>query len=847
MDTRLHREVAFKILTPEILGNIDQEKRFAQEARLASSLNHPNILTVYDVEFEKDVSYIVSELVEGVSLRKLIHNTPLPLKQLLNIAIQIADGLSAAHRAGIVHRDLKPENIMVTVEGRVKILDFGLAKPDLVRPARAEEETASEVITEAGTVVGTVPYMSPEQASGEQVDFRSDQFSFGAVLYEMATGAKAFYRKTPVRMLAAIVNENAMPIQSLNPKVPVPLIWIIERCLQKNPADRYSSTIDLFHELSNLRTHLSEKSAEIVKPSHSRRNVVILAVLAVLASIALLLFNSQKTEKPVPAQQRQSFNSLAILPLKNLSGDQTQEFFADGMTEELIAKMARIESLRVISRTSVMEYKDQKKSLPQIASELNVDAVVEGSVMRVGNKVRITAQLIDGATDRHLWAQSYERDYSDILALQSEVALSIAEEVETKLQPQEKKNLSASSKVRPEAYEAYLRAWTLMNPDLTKEDAELIIELLDRAVELDPDFALAYARLGRIHSIWFNMSWPDKQEHAKKAKSSILRALELKPGLPEGHIAMGFYELYVLKDRVSALKDFQIASMDLPNNDDGLWGIALIQRQEGKFADAAKTMVKVLQINPRDVVAWIQLGVMNEQIRNQSEADRSYNRAISIQPDAMEPYLRKSHNDLWNGEIAQSRAVLEKIPKRHEGSINWAWSWYTQEMMERNYRAALARLATTPDSSIKHMLQGFAYRMLNDPKNAHQSFEKASVSLEKEVKNDPSDPNLHGYLAIAYAGIGRKEEAVSEAKIAIQQMPISQEAVEGPGQIISLAHVYLLLDEKDAALDQLDYLLSIPAGFWLTLSSLKTDPLWDTLRERPKYQTLLQKYGQTQT
>lgn len=803
-------------------------------------------MTVYDIGIDNGIPFIVSELVEGSSLRKLIHKTPLPVKDLLNIAIQIADGLAAAHRAGIVHRDLKPENIMVTSEGRVKILDFGLAKPEFLKAGRPEEETASDVITEAGTVVGTVPYMSPEQASGEQVDFRSDQFSFGAVLYEMATGTQAFHRKTPVRMLAAIVNEDATPVQSLNPKIPPPLIWVIERCLQKEPADRYSSTIDLYHELSNLRTHLSEKSSADHKGAQNRRKWAWISVLALLIALGFLIFNTVKPQKLVRKAHR-SFNSLAILPLKNLSGDQTQEYFADGMTEELISRLSRIESLRVISRTSVMGYKYKEKTLPEIATELNVDAVVEGSVMRVGDRVRITAQLIDAAADRHLWAQSYERDFSDILALQNEVALSIAEEIETKLKPEEEKSLSKSSKVRPEAYEAYLRAWNLMNPDLSKEDAELIIEMLDRAVELDSEFGLAYTRLGRIHSLWFSLGWPDKEEHAKKAKAAISRALQLQPGLPEGHVALGFYDLQVLKDRTAAHKEFTIAAVDLPNDSELLWGIALIQRQEGKFQASIGTMEKILEINPRDVIIWIQTGLMHEQMRRPSEADHHYDRAISLQPDAMEPYLRKAHNYLWNGEIAQARTVLEKIPKKHEGTMLWGWYWYNQEMMERNYPAALKRLSLIPDDPMKHILEGLAYRLSNDPKKAHLSFEAARAPLEAAVKKEPLDANIRALLAIVYAGIGRKNESILEGKLAVQQMPVPDEPFEGPGQIVSLAHIYVLLGEKDAALEQIDYLLSIPSGYWLTLAVLKSDPTWDSLRERPQYQKLLQKYEQTQT
>jgi TolB-like protein/Flp pilus assembly protein TadD len=825
-----------KILLEDHASDPQYQMRFSREARAASSLNHPNILTVYDIGNEHETPFIVTELIEGESLRQIIRKGPLPIKKLLDFAVQIADGLSSAHQAGLVHRDLKPENIMVTPEGRVKILDFGLAKIEFSNTGGSHEETVPGVTQ--GVIIGTVPYMSPEQAGGEAVDFRSDQFSFGVILYEMATGIKVFHRSTPIRTIAAIMKEDPPPLNSLNHNAPSLLCDVINRCLQKEPVQRYGATIDLHYQLRDIRENFSQKPAS-QGSTRRRLSIAIFLFVFIIAVGALIFekFNRLHTAKP----EFQKIDSLALLPLVNLSKDPKQEYFADGMTDELNARLARIESLRVISRSSVMAYKGKQKSLREIAKELNVDAIVEGSVLQVGNKVRINAELIDANSDHHLWAQSYERDLEDVLALQNEVALSIVEEIKIRLNPNEAKSLKQSPTVNPEAYEAYLRARLLHlnNPDLDDKDLALIIELLNRAVELDPKFALAFIHLGRAHSLWVGMDWKNQDEHKKKAKAAIDRAFELQPGIPEGHVALGYYNYHVLKDRDAALKEFNIAGRELPNDPERLWGIALVQRQRGQFQAALDTMQEILQISPVDILLLIQLGVINEQIRRRSEADQYYTRAISLQPDALTPYLCKARNLLQSGDRGKARSVLESIPKKHDGETEWCLYWYKQDIIERNYQEALMRISLMPEVSKKNVLAGLAYRYIKEPKKAHQSFETARVLLEKELQENFNDSYIHSYLALAYAGLGLKVKAIREGKLAIQLLSTSAEAIEGPGQIKNLAHVYVLLGEYDAALTELESLISVPCGYWLSVSSLKSDPIWDPLRTYPRYKQLL--------
>jgi TolB-like protein len=413
------------------------------------------------------------EYVEGKTLREMLGGKPLPTKKLLHIAPQIADGLAKAHSAGIVHRDLKPDNLMMSEDGFVKILDFGLAKlSPLVPEPDSEASTMTKEGTTPGAVMGTVGYMSPEQAKAVPADYRSDQFSLGAILYEMATGQRAFQRDTAVQTLSAIIESEPKPLAELSPSLPSHLRAIVVRCLSKDPHERYDSTRDLARDLKSvqevsseaptedkvsvtrdggrLTIHVEEPGGEKIHLDVGERTAILPLVCLVLTALAVAWwfnvcgvrdrFSGGATPHPI--------QSLAVLPLENLSGDPEQEYFADGMTEALIADLAKIGSLKIISRTSVMQYKGVKKPLQDIAQELDVDAVIEGSALRVGDRVRITAQLIDAETDQHLWAESYERDLRDVLALQSEVARAIAQQIQIELTSQEEERLASAGPER---------------------------------------------------------------------------------------------------------------------------------------------------------------------------------------------------------------------------------------------------------------------------------------------------------------------------------------------------------------------------------------------------------------
>lgn len=826
-DTQLGREVAVKVLPQDLAENPLALKRFERETRALAALSHPNILEIHDSGTDQGVTFAVMELLEGETLRHRFGEGAISWQKALEIAVAVADGLAAAHTKGVIHRDLKPENIFLTKDGRIKILDFGLARWASVVPRDEFSEAPTESrITVSGAVMGTVPYMSPEQVRGETLDARSDIFSFGCILYEMVAGKRPFSGGSAAETASAILRDDPQKPSGIPPDMQ----RAIDRCLEKNPELRFYSAHDLAFALKDIsRTSGKVPSAPLDARPRPFPTAwiagVVLALIVLVFGWKLIGFR-KKSLSELPLQKIQS---LAVLPLKNLSGDAEQEYFADGMTEELIAKLAHIASLRVISRTSVMEYKNAHKSLPEIAKELHVDAIVEGSVLHAGNRVRITAQLIQAATDQHLWADSYERDLQDILALQNDVASAIAREVQVKLAPEEAAQLTVAPRVNPHAYEAYLRGLNYSESEITTENMQLAVEMFQQAVDLDPNFAVAYAELSRAQALMYFVDDPTPERLAK-SKAAVDRAFELQPGLAEGHVALGYYYYRGFRDYDRALQEFAIAQKTLPNNKAILAGTGTIYRRQGRFKEALAAELKLLAINPRFTLAAVDVGVTYSLMRNYSEAQRYFELSIFLGPDEDNGYIFSAQNHIrWKGDTKAARQILERAPQKKDGVL-FAQFWL--EFMERRYQAALA----IPHVGL--LMEGRIYLLMNKPDLARGSFEIARKNLEKEIQERPDEEDLRSLLGIAYAGLGRKEDAIREGKRAAEFLPVSKDAIDGPNVVENLAYIYIMIGEQDAALDQIEYLLSIPSQ--LSVARLRIDPRFDPLRNNPRFQKLLQ-------
>ena len=580
-DASLDRKVALKFLPDFMQQDPLAEKRFLREAKSAAALDHPFICKIYEVGEADGKNFISMEYVQGKTLTDKLTEGPLALKDALEKAREIAEALEAAHKHNIVHRDLKPSNLMLTPEGHVKVMDFGLAKR-LVPAAGVgrQSETLTASLTETGTTLGTPAYMSPEQLRGEAVDTRSDVFSFGVVLYEAITGVHPFRQTQQMETASAILRDDPSPLSEYVGELPEGLEQTVEKMLAKEPEQRYESAREVRVDLELLRSGTIPFIP--ARRPRTRRGWLALTGLVVVGTLATFVgldvggWRDWLT-RLVGFGGPPRIQSLGVLSLENVSGDPEQDYLADGITEALITALGQIGALRVISRTSSMRYKGTDKPLVEIARELNVDAVVEGSAQRVGQEAGITVRLIHAATEQQLWSQGYQRDLSDLLRLQSQVAQAIAGQVEIAVTPEEEARLAATREVTRESYEAYLRGTYYLNK-YTPEGIKQGLAHLQQAIEIDPANPLAYAGLAAAYSDIAHRPSPAK-EAFPRARAAALRALSLDDTLALAHLAMGEVKLYYEWDLAGAEPYFQRALELEPN-------LARAQIHYGWYLDA---------------------------------------------------------------------------------------------------------------------------------------------------------------------------------------------------------------------------------------------------------------------
>jgi serine/threonine-protein kinase len=721
-DTRLHREVAVKVLPESFSQDADRLRRFEQEARAASALNHPNILTIHDFGSEGGAPYVVTELLEGETLREKLPGGRLAVRKCLDYGAQIARGLAAAHERGIVHRDLKPENLFVTRDGRVKILDFGLAK--LKHPETSAgpltgvaTETAG---TEPGVVMGTAGYMSPEQVKGQPADHRSDLFSLGTVLYEMLTGQRAF-GGTAAETMSAILRDDPPEPSRTVAEVPPPLDRIVRRCLEKSPAERFQSASDLAYAIEETVTVSSSApsalAAPLSRPRPSYRPIT-LAFIAVAALAALISFDVGGIRRRLTGgAPPQSIQSLAVLPLQNLSRDPEQEYFADGMTEALISNLARIRSLKVISRTSVMRYKGTRKPLPEIGRELDVEGIVEGSVLRSGDRVRISAQLIHASTDTHLWARDYERDARDVLALQSDVARAVADEVRAQVTPQERAGLSRAPQVDPEAHEAYLKGRFQWNRR-TREGFQKAIGYFQESIERSPTWAAPHAGLADTYIVLTSYRLIEAEEGHRRARAAASKALELDDSLAEAHTSL-----------------------------------ASVEWDELEWDPAEKEFRRSLSLNPSYATAHQWYGEYLSQRGRHDEAIREGQTAEKLDPLSL--IVRSSLGGAfylarrYDRAIAQVRKALSEEPNFRIANLFLGQS-YREKGMFSEAITAFERANSVGESSETLALLGHAYAVAGRRDDALRVLSRLK-ELSKASYVSPLD------MAILYTGLGDED------------------------------------------------------------------------------------------
>jgi TolB-like protein/Flp pilus assembly protein TadD len=636
---------------------------------------------------------------------------------------------------------------------------------------------------------------------------------------------------------------------------------IINKALSKDSSQRYQHADGMVVDLRAL-LHLSGplKSEITTKVKPQKKWVTITAAIIIIllaAGVGFLL--KKQTQAPVPEKTAGKIEiaqrkKIVVLPFENL-GPPEDKYFADGITEEITSRLAAVSGLGVISRTSAVQYDRKGKTLTQIGQDLGVDYVLEGSIRwarGTGGKsrVRVTPQLIRVSDDIHLWSERYDRVIEDIFEVQSEIAKHVCHHLDITLLEPEQRKLKAKPTKNLDAYNAYLRGIEyIRRPAYVEETLQLALHMFKRAAEIDPGFTLAYVELSKIHSEIYFMGYDLTNERISKAKAAVDRALQLQPELPEVHMALGYYHYWCHKAYEPALEEFAAARKGLPNETGILHAVALIQRRQGRFHEAINNMKSAIDLSPRNARLVLELGITNLYLRQYSQAELDLDRSISLAPDQIFAYLFKALISwTWKGDLGKARTTLERMPKKNEAySIYY---WCLQEIFERNYPAALARLSSSPSDIIKtqqlfipkSQLAGYIHQNMKKPELARISFDSACIVLEKEMKKQPDDPRIHSSLGIVYAALNRKEEAIRQGKLALELSPVSKDALGGPQYVLDLAHIYVISGEYDIAINKLEYLLSIPS--YISVPILHLDPRWDPLRQLPRFQKLLEKYSQ---
>jgi serine/threonine protein kinase/tetratricopeptide (TPR) repeat protein len=845
-DTKLDRMVALKFLPEHLAATETERLRFLQEAKAAAALNHPSVCSIIDIQEAEGRPFIVMEYVDGVTLRRKAPVSSMDVA--MGYASQIGEALQLAHTKGIVHRDVKSENVMVTADGRIKVMDFGLARLK-----------GSVHATRTGSTVGTLAYMAPEQIQGADVEARADIFSFGVVLFEMLTGKLPFKGEHEAAVMYSILNEEPETVQRYRQDLPPDVDRIIRRALEKDPADRYQHIDDMVSELRLLR----KQSGRVVRPENSASRptptpgpqassktklLVGIGGALLVAVVAVLVFQSgplQKTGQPSARKM------LVVLPFENL-GAPEQEYFADGITEEITSKLSGLSGLGVIARSSAMQYKKTAKSISQVGEELGVSFALQGTVRwetaEGTTRVRVTPQLINIADGTQMWSQPSEAVFAGAFKLQSDIAGQVASALDVALLQPEKHSLETVPTRNAEAYDSYLRGTEYLYRSTTEEDFRIAEQMFQRAVDLDPGFAKAFAKLGFLHSNLYWEYYDHTEERVRKSKYAAERALELAPDLPDAHGAMGWYYYHCLRDFENGRQDFQRGLKAEPNNIDLLLGIASVSRRQGHFAEATTYFERIVDIDPRSPGMMQDLANTYVMSMRYAEAEHTYDRYINLVPDVAEGYYGKSLlYVMWKGDLPGARRVLEEAGNRKVGREDATFLYYTimLDVFDGRFSQAAGRLQSAeprvfsyqqwyiPRELLQAQIQGY----MKQPERQKALFNAARTILEGDVRDHPDDPRMLSSLGICLAGLGRADEAVREGKRAVDLVPLSVEALNTPYRMQDLALIYTMVGKEEAAIDMLGELLKIFSP--VTVPMLRLDPAWNPLRGNPRFQKLL--------
>jgi serine/threonine protein kinase/Tfp pilus assembly protein PilF len=849
-DERLGRKAALKLLPDSLTADETQLSRFKNEARSASALNHPNILTVYEIGAEGNRQFIATEFIEGMTLRASLAGGRINPHAALEIAVQVASALAAAHEAGVVHRDIKPENIMLRPDGYAKVLDFGIAKLTEQRPASDDQvETAAVLQTQPGLVLGTGHYMSPEQARGQKVDARSDIWSLGVVLYEMVAGSPPFRGETPSDCIASILTTEPPPLSGVLPDVSLKLESILQKALRKNSDERYQTIKEMLADLRNLKGELEAEGSstqtrarvESIVSKIKRHKQGVLLTLAASLLVAVAVAYSFFFVAPAPSPDEKS---IAVLPFENLSSDKENAYFAAGIQDEILTRLAKIAALKVTSRASTQQYGVRPGNLPEIARQLAVANILEGSVQKAGDQVHINTQLIRVATNEHLWAESYDRKLENIFGVEAEVATAVAEALKTKLTGAEQKALGQRPTNNPDAYDAYLRGLAYsLRPEYFEADNLNAIKHFGDAVKLDPKFAVAWAWLAHESALgYFNQIGADFQALGEEAKRAADQAIALKPDLAESCLAQGYSYYYGQRDYGSAIAWFEKARNLSPKNSQIPEALALVCRRLGEWQRSLDYFRQATQLDPRDVALLSSEAETFFMLRQYPAALKVCDQILDILPDNSTALAIKVQVYQAQGNLAAAAALLSGLSP-HAGqklfsvqTNQWAYERRFAEGIA-GLQAAAARpdLATTEyDKIFIESNLAWFQQLAGEAAAACSTWQHVRTGIEALRRNKGEE---FGFLELASASIALGDTATAFTIVERAAAIFSKDAMATAVVLVRRARVAVQAGERDLAIQQLAISAQDPIG--VSYGDLKLNPLWDPLRGDPRFEKIV--------
>jgi serine/threonine protein kinase len=848
-DLTLNRKAAIKFLPRKSTRDADRLRRFEQEARAASALNHPHIVTIYEVGEWNGSNFIASEFVEGETLSERSKKARLPLADVLDIGCQTAGALTAAHEAGIVHRDIKPANIIRRRDGYIKLLDFGIAKLSSTTPQLD--------VTEPGRVMGTINYMSPEQALGKPLDHRTDIFSLGVVLYEIATGRRLFDGESEASVYDHILNRAPARMREIDPELPAEFELVVRRALEKDPDCRYQSAADLRDDLKRLAQGTGETDAARLAASAQRtlRRSQTLRIAGTLAAAALVIsaaffFGSRSSvsNHVAPAVKEFSRKSVAVLPFENLTPTPENETFTGGMQDQILTDLSKVADLKTISRTSVSRYRaGEPRNLPEIGRQLGVTYLLEGSVQRADEKIRVHAQLIDAANNKQVWAETYDRRLADFFAIQGEIAKAIAGQLSAQLSPVQKAEIEQRPTHDLEAFSLYTRGKTLVFAAASGDDPEANfhagVRLLDEAAQRDPNFLSPYVTLAQAHASIALYGIDNSPARLALAQAAVAAARGISPQSGDTHLAAA-WTLYAALDHEGARKELDLARGSLPNEPRVFEMSGYINRRQGRWKECTQDFERVVELDPLNATALQQLGETYEVLHRYADWAATLDRAIALRPDGADLRFTRADVDLEaRADTHRLRAEIETAER--EGKKAPVDYRLVLAFPERDLIGIANALADLGDRRYGYdwarfsraFGEGLLARMSGDERAAHRAFAADRIAQLTLVEAQPNYGPVISMLGLIEAGLGNKDEALRLGRRAAELTPIEKDFIRGPYMIAHLAIIAAWVGEKDLALEQMRLFEKLtPAGFHY--GRLKLDPMWDPLRGDPRFEAI---------